>query len=73
MADKHTSMGAKPRSLRIEALAHGGYVVHDDADECRGPFRPAILAAFTRLTDAVSWIEEQLRLPEAECSKACRG
>lgn len=65
MPATHRSMSARPVSLTIQELPHGGYVVIDHA-----PFRRGLVdgntAAFTRLTDAVAWMEEQMRLPAAD-------
>jgi hypothetical protein len=65
MAEKHTNLRFRPRALTIEALAHGGYAVKESIPEHRG-FEHFHFAAFTRLADAVSWIEEQMRLPEPD-------
>lgn len=65
MAEKHTSLRIRPRSLTIESLPHGGYAVRDTGLEHRG-FERELVAAFTRLSDAVGWIEEQMRLPEPD-------
>lgn len=64
MAEKHTNLRVRPRSLTIESLSHGGYAVRDNGPEHR--FHHEHVAAFTRLADAVGWIEEQLRLPEPD-------
>lgn len=65
MAEKHTSLRIRPRSLTIESLPYGGYAVRESGQEHRG-FERELVAAFTRLTDAVSWIEAQMRLPEPD-------
>lgn len=48
----------RPRALCVQELRHGGYVVtafphfHHEME---------LLAAFTRLSDAVSWMEDAMR------------
>ncbi|QGY05498.1 hypothetical protein MMSR116_29105 [Methylobacterium mesophilicum SR1.6/6] len=62
----------RPQALCIQELRHGGYVVtafphfHHEVE---------LLAAFTRLSDAVSWMEDAMRgaLAEAKPEAAAGG
>lgn len=64
MAEQHTHMTSRPNALTIEALQHGGFVVTDhDAHFRRG--MSGHVAAFTRLSDAINWMEEQMNMPKA--------
>lgn len=61
----HSALDARPKGLTIEALPHGGYLVKR-MDE---PFRDMSglpLAGFTVLSDAVTWMENQMALTKAE-------
>lgn len=61
----HTNLDEKPGALTIEALPHGGYLVKRGYE----PYRDMgglPLVAFTALSDAVTWMKNQMALPKAE-------
>ena len=68
---RHSSMTARPRSLTIEALPHGGFVVFHPETYMRG-LPHSIVAAFSRLPDAVGWVEEQLQLADTAADEGSR-
>ncbi|MET3485377.1 hypothetical protein [Methylobacterium sp. 1973] len=50
----------KPKALCLQELPHGGFIVTDFP---QAHYEMRLLAAFTRLSDAVSWMEEAMRTP----------
>lgn len=67
---KREPLTDRHRALCIQELRHGGYVVtafphfHHEME---------LLAAFTRLSDAVSWMEEAMRAPMTERAETGPG
>ncbi|MCJ2021077.1 hypothetical protein MKK84_27255 [Methylobacterium sp. E-065] len=60
---KRNPIAERPKALCIQELPHGGYIVTAFP---RNQYETQLLAAFTRLTDAVGWMEEAMRVRLAE-------
>jgi len=63
---KRNPIAERPKALCIQELPHGGYIVTAFP---RNQYETQLLAAFTRLTDAVGWTEETMRIPAVERSE----
>lgn len=63
---QHNPLSERPKALCLQELPHWGFIVTDFPQT---HYEMRLLAAFTRLSDAVSWIEEAMQTLPSEAGR----